>query len=207
MWLLSPPLPFNGCFLVVNWHCCTQGTYHLQLKSAFGFLWFFNFMVPMDFSVTDIINAPVKHRKSCVLPCVKKKKLQRWNVLIPKNVCVCIWNTAQNVSFLWSLAKQSSLCFQWINPRYWSGSLMSTDEGSSAKWIIVDWSPRGLAAPVLAVYSSWVIATAPVTRGTHTGEQRSTDLLGKMIWNTRLRALGTYLWKLTLVLFFFSPKT
>lgn len=96
-------------------------------------------------------------------------------MLIPKNVCVCIWNTAQNVSFLWSLAKQSCLCFQWINPRYWSGSLMSTDEGSSAKWIIVDWSPQGLAAPVPAVYSSWVIATAPATRGTRTGEQRSTD--------------------------------
>lgn len=96
-------------------------------------------------------------------------------MLIPKNVCVCIWNTAQNVSFLWSLARQSCLCFQWINPRYWSGSLMSTDEGSSAKWIIVDWSPQGLAAPVPAVYSSWVTATAPGTRGTRTGEQRSTD--------------------------------
>lgn len=52
---------------------------------------------------------------------------------------------------------------------------MSTDGGSSAKWIIVDWSPEGLAAPVPAVYSSWVIATAPVARGTHTGEQSSTD--------------------------------
>lgn len=163
------------------------------------FLFFFSFfnlfVVPMDFSVTDNINTPVSRRKYCVLACIKK--LQQWNVLIRKSMCVCIWNIAQNVLFLCWLAMQYCLCFQWINPGYWSGSLMSTDEDSSAKWIIVAWSPQGLAALVLTLFplfSSWVIATAPITRGKHTGDktynQRST--LGKAIWNIRQRAFGMY---------------